>query len=275
MSTVACVDLDRTLIYSANALDLQVPDERAPRLLCVEVHEGMPLSFMFEEAAAELEKLAAEVTLVPATTRTPQQYARVHLPGPPPRFAIASNGAHLLVDGEPDPAWTAAVQERLAGCAPLPEVRARLAEVSGPFVLKLRTAGPDDGPGFVYAVVDRDALPPGWVADLAEWCVPHGWRVSLQGRKVYAVPQPITKSAAAREVLARCGATRLIAAGDSLLDADLLEAADAAVRPAHGELADTGWTRPHVAVTAATGGRAGAEIVAWLRAHAAPPMTDD
>jgi len=265
MSVVACLDLDRTLIYSANALDLQVPDAQAPRLLCVELYQGMPLSFMTEESAGELEKLAAVATIVPTTTRTPEQLGRVHLPGPTPRYAIASNGAHLLVDGVPDPAWTATVRERLTGCAPLAEVAARFEATSGPFVLKLRIAGAE----FAYAVVDRERLPESWVADLAAWCAPRGWRVSLQGRKVYAVPEPLTKSAAAREVLRRCGGGTLLAAGDSLLDADLLDAADAAIRPAHGELADTGWIRPHVAVTAARGGWAGAEILAWLRERSA------
>ena len=37
---------------------------------------------------------------------------------------------------------------------------------------------------------------------LAAWCAPRGWAVSLQGRKVYAVPRPLTKSAAAAEVRA-------------------------------------------------------------------------
>jgi hypothetical protein len=99
--------------------------------------------------------------------------------------------------------------------------------------------------------------------------------VSLQGRKVYAVPAGLTKSAAAAEVVARCGGGLLLAAGDSLLDADLLEAADAAVRPAHGELADSGFTRPHLTVTAATGAAAGAELLGWLRdrAAAAAPTT--
>jgi hypothetical protein len=269
MSVVACLDLDRTLIYSANALDLRVPDADAPRLLCVELYQGMPLSFMTEESVAELEKLAAEATIVPTTTRTPEQLARVHLPGAAPRYAIASNGAHLLVDGVPDPVWTGAVRERLAGCAPLVEVAARLEATSGPFVLKLRVAGAE----FAYAVVDRAQLPASWVAELAAWCAPRGWRVSLQGRKVYAVPEPLTKSAAAREVLRRTGGGTLLAAGDSLLDADLLEAADAAIRPAHGELADTGWIRPHVAVTAARGGWAGAEILAWLRERSAATVT--
>ncbi|MEO9221023.1 MAG: HAD family hydrolase, partial [Mycobacteriaceae bacterium] len=58
--------------------------------------------------------------------------------------------------------------------------------------------------------------------------------------------------------------SRMFAAGDSLLDTDLLRAADAAIRPRHGELHDTGWTVPHLRVTRASGVRAGAEIVRWL-----------
>jgi hypothetical protein len=179
-------------------------------------------------------------------------------------LAVASNGGHLLVDGVPDPDWTAAVQARLAGCAPPGDQRAP-ARGLGEFVLNLRLAAEM----FAYAVVDRAALPVAWVADLAAWCAPRGWAVSLQGRKVYAVPRPLTKSAAAAEVLARTGGGPLLAAGDSLLDADLLRAADIAVRPAHGELAETGFTLPHLHVTAATGAAAGAELLGWLGERAA------
>jgi hypothetical protein len=277
VSAVVCLDLDRTTIYSAAALDLRGPDHEAPRLLCVEVYKGAPLSFLTEAAAGTLRELQDVATVVPTTTRTPAQLARVHLPGPPARYAIASNGGHLLVDGVADPEWDAAVRERLTGCAPLAEVQAHLRARGGPFVLTLREASGL----FAYAVVDRSALPDGWVDELAAWCAPRGWTVSLQGRKVYAVPAGLTKSAAATEVVARCGGGPLLAAGDSLLDADLLEAARAAIRPAHGELADSGFTRAHLAVTAATGVAAGEELLGWLcdrardhaRAAAADSMT--
>lgn len=266
--TVVCLDLDRTTIYSAPALDLRGPDHEAPRLLCVEVYRGVPLSFMTEAAATTFVALAAAATVVPTTTRTPEQLARVHLPGPPARFAIAANGGHLLVDGVPDRGWTAAVARRLAGCPPAAEIASHLRATSGTFVLNLRTASDL----FVYAVVDRAALPEGWVAELTAWCAPRGWTVSLQGRKVYAVPGPLTKSAAAAEVVARCGGGPLLAAGDSLLDADLLAAADAAIRPAHGELADTGFALGHLAVTRATGVAAGAELLDWLADRVAGPV---
>ncbi len=260
---IVCTDLDRTLIYSAAALDLGVPDAQAPRLLCVEVYRGAPLSYLTEAAAELLRELSRRTVLVPTTTRTPEQLARVHLPGPPPRYAIASNGGHLLVDGVPDRGWTELVAVRLRGCAPLAEVDAYLRASAGPFVTALRVASGM----FVYAVVDRAALPEGWVDALASWCDPRGWAVSLQGRKVYAVPRPLTKSAAAAEVRARVGGGPLLAAGDSLLDADLLEFADEAIRPAHGELAEAGFTRDHLTVTSSTGVRAGEEVLAWLHAR--------
>jgi hypothetical protein len=263
--TVVCLDLDRTTIYSAAALDLGGPDHEAPRLLCVEVYKGAPLSFLTEEAAGTLRELQQVATVVPTTTRTPEQLARVPLPGPPARYAIASNGGHLLVDGVADPGWDAAVRDRLGGCAPLAEVQAHLRARGGPFVLAQREASSL----FAYAVVDRAALPDGWVEELTAWCAPRGWTVSLQGRKVYAVPAGLTKSAAAAEVRARCGGGPLLAAGDSLLDTDLLEFADAAIHPAHGELADSGFTAEHVSVTTASGVRAGEELLGWLHARAA------
>ncbi len=262
---VICLDLDRTIIYSAAALDLDVPDAVAPRLLCVELYRGAPLSYMTEAAAALLQELQELATVVPTTTRTPEQLARVHLPGPPPRYAITSNGGHLLVDGVPDASWTASVRANLAGCAPLTEVADHLRAVGGPFVLTQRVASDL----FAYAVVDRPVLPAGWVDDLTAWCAARNWTVSLQGRKVYAVPRPLTKSAAAGEVRARVGDGPLWAAGDSLLDAELLAAADAAIRPAHGELAGTAFALDHLAVTTTTGIRAGEDILRWLRDAAA------
>ncbi|WP_228977461.1 HAD family hydrolase [Streptomyces sp. DH12] len=252
-------DLDRTLIYSAAALALTGPDAQAPRLLCVEVYQGKPLSYVTETAAGLLGDLARAAAFMPVTTRTREQYRRVRLPGPAPRYAICANGGHLLVDGESDPRWRAAVAARLADeCAPLEEVRAHLLATADPaWLLKERVA--EDL--FAYLVVERALLPDAWLAELAGWAEGRGWTVSLQGRKVYAVPKPLTKSAAVREVARRTGAATVLAAGDSLLDADLLLAADRAWRPGHGELADTGWHAANVEVLADRGVAAGEEIL--------------
>ncbi|MFJ4186223.1 HAD family hydrolase [Kitasatospora sp. NPDC089509] len=264
-------DLDRTLIYSDRALALSGPDHLAPRLLCVELLDGRPLSYLTERAAALLAELGRRARFTPATTRTVEQYRRVNLPGPRPTYAICANGGQLLVDDRPDPDWRHEITARIAaGSAPLDEVVHRLALSADPeWTHKRRIA--DER--FVYLVVERDRLPGGWLTELTGWCAERGWRISLQGRKVYAVPQPLTKSAALAEAVRRSGAGTVLAAGDSLLDADLLLAADAGWRPGHGELADSGWTAPGVTALPEVGVTAGEEIVRrFLAAVPAPSV---
>lgn len=266
-SVLVASDLDRTLIYSSAALALGMPDAQAPRLLCVEVHESKPLSYMTEDAADLLAQLTGEAVFVPTTTRTRKQYQRIQLPGTAPKYAICANGGHILVDGVTDVDWHASVLRRLAEeCAPLSEIRAYLTATTDlSWVRKHRVA--EDL--FAYLVVERERLPEEWLGRFGAWAEERGWTVSLQGRKVYAVPKPLTKSAAVREVARRIGATLTLAAGDSLLDADLLLAADRAWRPGHGELADSDWTAPHLDVLAERGVAAGEEILRRFRAAAA------
>ena len=260
MTRVLCaVDLDRTLIYSRGAIASYGYDGEPP--VAVERYRDADASFVTPAAAAGLAALAADTVLVPATTRTPEQYARVTLPGGPFRWAVACNGGVLLEDGRPDAAWSAPWPPRSPPCTPPGEVRAHARAVCDPaFTRTLR--GVDEL--FVYAVLERDLLPDGFVEDERRWAGERGWQVSLQGRKLYWVPDPLTKSAAVAEVARRAGTDVLLAAGDSLLDADLLEAADAGIAARHGELVASGWQAPHVAVTAAEGIAAGEEIVTWL-----------
>ncbi|CAM5461214.1 hypothetical protein SDIAM26S_04361 [Streptomyces diastaticus subsp. diastaticus] len=211
MTTLVASDLDRTLIYSAAALGLTAPDAEAPRLLCVEVYESRPLSYLTETAAGLLAELARETLFVPTTTRTREQYRRIRLPVPTPGYAICANGGHLLVDGVADEEWNRSVRSRLdSECAPLAEVSAHLRTTADPaWLLKERVAEEL----FAYLVVDRAELPASWLKSTAAWADERGWTVSLQGRKVYAVPRPLTKSAAMREVARRAGADTALAAG--------------------------------------------------------------
>ncbi|MEU9254233.1 HAD family hydrolase [Streptomyces sp. NPDC048270] len=261
MTVLVASDLDRTLIYSAAALGLTMPDPVAPRLLCVEVHESKPLSYMTETAAGLLAELTADPTVVfvPTTTRTRKQYQRIRFPGRPAQYAICANGGQLLVDGVPDRDWRRQVAARLAlECAPLEEVHAHLLATADPAWLRKARVAEEL---FAYLVVERALVSDEWLKALAQWAEPRGWTVSLQGRKIYAVPRPLTKSAAMHEVARRTGATTTLAAGDSLLDADLLLAADAAWRPGHGELADAQWHAPNVTALATAGVLAGEEIL--------------
>ncbi|MGQ0845026.1 MAG: HAD family hydrolase [Sporichthyaceae bacterium] len=263
---IVAVDLDRTLIYSAAALGLPVGPslQTPPRLVVAEIYEGRPISFLTTRAVGLLEELRAVAEFVPCTTRTIAQYERVQLVEGVPSYAITTNGGRILLEGRECPDWTASVAATVAaGSAPLPEIAEHLAKIADPLWIRANKVAEDL---FCYLLVNRDELPPAFVSDLTEWCAAAGWEVSLQGRKLYVVPRALTKGAAAAEIVRRTGAKALFAAGDALLDAPLLEAADLGVRPAHGELHDLGWTRPHVAVTGQAGVFAGEEILTALLA---------
>ncbi|WP_223994122.1 HAD family hydrolase [Arthrobacter sp. NicSoilB11] len=212
-----------------------------------------------------LECLARHAIFVPVTTRTVLQFRRVNIPGRDQGYAVTTNGAVLLQDGVPDPAWTELIQSTVhSNCAPLQEVHDHvLGPGSPPAILRGRVA--EDV--FVYCMVNREELSAHYLEDLSGWCQERGWTISLQGRKLYLIPSPVTKEAALAEVRRRQPVDMLVAAGDSKLDAGILEVADVAIRPAHGELDRTAFHLPHLRVTSASGIMAGEEILRFAASH--------
>ncbi len=220
---LVATDLDRTLIYSRAAMTGDQFDTQA--LLCVEYYEGAPLSYVTDTAAQQLRTLADEVAMVPTTTRTPEQFRRIDLPGGPWRYAIASNGGSIIEDGHLDPHWRRTVEAAVRdGGASLDEVTTELRRrISEDWVSKFRIA--DEL--FCYLVVDVAAQPVGFLDDWHEWCSTRGWNASQQGRKIYTMPNSVCKSRAVAEVhrrLPRRGVLAedapVFAAGDGALDAD-------------------------------------------------------
>lgn len=257
MTAVLAVDLDQTLIYSersAGPLDEET--------VWVEDYDGAPLSLMTCRAHDLLRELQGRHHVVPVTTRTPEQFARVRLPAPA-TWAVTCNGGVLLHEGRRDAEWDARVAAELRSVAPIDQAMSLLDRVAGePWVRSHRQVEEL----FVYLVAQsRDDVPAEWVATVAAWAEPHGWTVSVQGRKAYVVPRVLSKGAAARRVADLLGGP-LLAAGDSLLDRDLLEAADLAVRPPHGELHLMGYGGARV--TARSGARAAEDVLLALAEEA-------
>ena len=123
MTVLVATDLDGTVLFSDRAMGDVRPDPA--RLTPVDVvGDGRVYAYMTDSVLAGWTALAAAGAIVPATTRSLPQYARLRLPGPPPRFAVVCNGARLLVDGESDPAWERTVRAAIAaGSAGFAEVQ--------------------------------------------------------------------------------------------------------------------------------------------------------
>ncbi|CEG21704.1 haloacid dehalogenase-like hydrolase [Planococcus massiliensis] len=260
MTFLFASDLDQTLIYSKRSMGKQAVESD---LREVERYEGNPQSFMTATGQRMLHELAEELCFLPVTTRTQSQYERVtgiYKGDAAPKFAVISNGAVILEDGEPIKEWSDHIRKQCVSKKTIveelmPKIDQHFSEE---WVLRVREA---DG-WFVYLIIDREKFPSEKLAFYTKTFREIGWSMSLQGRKLYFMPESITKAGAMEYVKERIGADYVVAAGDSLLDLDLLESADLGLLAAHGEAVRSRIpVSAHIETTEKRGIEAGEEIL--------------
>lgn len=211
----AC-DLDNTLLYSYK--------HRKAEDVCVEMVCGKEQGFMTPRAAELLRAVKALADIVPVTTRSIEQYHRICWPpGCTPEYAVVANGAVLLKNGEVEGAWRKASEPFIAPYMKelqslLPEfsneerfLRRRIVNDAYLFVCCGSGAGPAD---FVHTYKRRSDL-----------------NIVSTGKKVYFFPPGINKGNALRRLKELMHPSVTIAAGDSIIDAPMLNEADLAIIP--------------------------------------------
>ncbi|WP_299057849.1 hypothetical protein [uncultured Nocardioides sp.] len=255
-------DLDRTLVWSRRTWDRAVDPDPGP-LVCVEELDGAEHAYVTRAAYDELAEGARTDRLVWVTTRTPDQLRRLRLPAV--RHALCLNAGRLLVDGVEDADFTAATSAAVASvtsAAGLVDGLGDLLEV--PWVRRVRDA---DGV-FCYLLMTGDEPPATWWDRLGAGVADAGWVMTPERTKTYLTPAPLTKGAGVARLLERTGLPLAAAAGDSLLDADMLALAAAALTPAGSYLDRHGWAHPTGERTQRRGGPlAGEEVARWLCAR--------
>ena len=264
MTILFASDLDQTLIYSRRSMGENTAEED---LREVERFEGKPQSFMTRKSQEALHELSEHAFFLPVTTRTQSQYERVtgiYEGNTPPRFAVISNGAVILENGEPIKEWSDRIREQCISKKTIveelmPKIEQHFSE---DWVLRIREA---DG-WFVYLIIDREKFPDEKLSFYTKTFREIGWAMSLQGRKLYFMPESITKAGAMLYVKERVGADYVVAAGDSLLDLDLLESANLGLLAAHGEAVKSRVpVSGHIEVTKKRGIEAGEEILSRVK----------
>lgn len=250
-------DLDRTLIYSKRAMDdlEKVPKER---LMPVEIKDGKWVAYMTEAAYFTLKKLSQQSLFIPVTTRTTDQFKRVFIfeNEIDIQYAITTNGAVILHCGNPVEEWSNYVQNRLRLESAVEE------EVQSLFLKEgIRFDGQKKQAGKLFFYFILNSLPSEaellLISDLVNKV---GWRISLQGRKLYFIPLAISKGSALEYICQKEGGKAMAGAGDSILDWDFLRDCQYRFVPNHGELVkmtDTG----NISYTKNRGICAGEEIL--------------
>ena len=215
--TIFFSDLDNTLIYSHRH---PIPESK----ICVEELHGKQQSFMTRNTFDYFRHLQW-LELVPLTTRTADQYARLagmaealHW-----RSALICNGAVLLTEGKEDPEWR---KESLLSArkdqAAYEELYSKAYDRYGkdsivsadPFLFYIKGTDVDAE----YRYLSR-------IADLSHL------NILKDSRKIYCIPSSFSKGRAIRRYMERRGGSCCIAAGDSEFDLSMREQADVFLCP--------------------------------------------
>ncbi len=208
---IAC-DLDNTLIHSYK--------KRQAGDVCVELYLDRQQSFMGEDAYNRLKMIREEAFFLPLTTRSVEQFRRIKLEEDE-AYALVANGAVLLKNGERDRKWELESKELISGFAKeLDRTLALLGEDE--IIEKSRIV--DES--FVFALCPEGS-------DAASLAEGYAGRTSLTaqstGRKMYFFPPELNKGKALERAREFFRPVYVIAAGDSLIDIPMLEAADLAL----------------------------------------------
>ena len=227
-------DLDQTLIYSHKTpISKEIDEQIRP----VERLDDRFISYMTQRALCKLNEVSKRVVFVPVTTRTKLQYQRINFLDYDitHQYAVTSNGGKIFSEGVEDKDWSQLVLEGRDNCLAAWDLIEKFDKISHPsWVIKDSGKLADDL--FYYCLIDRDNIPVTELGAFKIWASENNWELSVQGRKLYLVPLNVNKKAAIHYIQEKEGISRVVAAGDSLLDLEMLKAADLALAPAHGEL---------------------------------------
>jgi hydroxymethylpyrimidine pyrophosphatase-like HAD family hydrolase len=250
-------DLDRTLIYSNRAIE-ELGRPGKTMLKPVERKDDKWISFMTTASFSMLEEINRRFLFIPITTRTTNQFNRIFIfkKEIPLTYAITSNGGHILYKGEEVEEWSAILSAKLQkDVASNKEVQDCLKKKE--FRLSGLVKQVEDL--FFYFILEN-SLSSVEINEISNSIMSFGWRISLQGRKLYFIPKAINKGTALEYI---CNTERLkviTGAGDSNLDWDFLKHCPNRHVPIHGELASNDFITS-CSVTKNSGILAGEEIL--------------
>ena len=215
------VDMDNTVIYSYKH---DIGNEKK----CAEIYEGREISFITYKTQEMLREISENVLVIPTTTRTREQFERIDLGIGSLKYYMVCNGGVLIVDGEEDEEWykesqkliEASYEELRKAVVLLEEDPNRSLDVR--FLREL----------FVYTKSDKPLETMKMLEESLDTSVVD---VMNNGVKIYVVPKNLSKGKAVERLKERLGATKVIAAGDSLFDISMLQIADIGIAPSELE----------------------------------------
>ncbi|WP_438313445.1 HAD hydrolase family protein [Sporosarcina sp. FA9] len=256
-------DLDGTLIYSYRSFGKEKIDSP---IRCIETNKGKELSFMTEKAIMLLHDLSEKMMFIPVTTRTIEQYNRITLFKDEirPTYAVVCNGGVVLKDGQVDLYWQEYIRTKVSnGKISVTDIKRKIEETSDATWLEsIRVVDLF----FICIIINPDCTPLHILDEYSKWAEENDLLFSIQGRRVYFIPSFINKWDAVQYIAKKEDKKTVFAAGDSLLDVDLVEKSTFGLIPRHGSAAAK---YAHLGLTQKKGVSAAEEIIEMILSRAA------
>lgn len=230
-------DLDNTLIYSYKKIGKH-------QVICIEKKEGKELSYMTKGAYGLLQEVSEKIEFIPVTTRSIEQYQRVHLLKEEwPPFALTSNGGTLLYKNRLDEKWQKETNQFVDDVMEQLEKAIQILKQDKNVIFQIRLVDSI----FVYTkssdvTYSMDVLKK--ALDLNQVFI------DCNGEKLYVFPKHLTKGFAVKRLKEYLGIDFCIGAGDSLFDAPMLEMCDIGYVPQNSELSRILSKEKHIQISA-------------------------
>ena len=218
-------DLDRTLIYSNKFIGKEKNE------ICVEILNGEEISYMSPKAIEYLKEILKDKKFIPTTTRSIEQFKRIKFQEQDINFewSIVSNGGNILYKGEIVKEWTEMLISKLKTCGSLEYImevfKGKYKNIDG--INKVR----DVDNVFFYIVVDEDIFDESNIEVFKGFFLDFKWNVYVNGRKIYFLPEVVTKEAAIEFLSNHLNENKFGVLGDSIMDLNMLKAAYKAYIP--------------------------------------------
>lgn len=234
-------DLDRTIIFSEKFIEQHNKQDWKDNHICLEHYNGKPLSYVTKETFNYLYNLLESPydknTFIPITTRSIEQFKRINLISNFP-YAITNNGGVILKYGKPIKEWTdfinyqkeklkVSYQEIIDLYTNNPEVYEKEGKLVDELFLFIKIKDLNKNKVEIF------------LKDLESKLLNTGWTFTLQGKKLYIIPEYIRKDRALLYLInnhLKEFSNIVITAGDGKLDLDLIEFGDINFVPINSEV---------------------------------------
>lgn len=234
-------DLDRTIIFSEKFIEQHNKQDWKDNHICLEHYNGKPLSYVTKETFNYLYNLLESPydknTFIPITTRSIEQFKRINLISNFP-YAITNNGGVILKYGKPIKEWTDFINSQKEKLKVLYQEIIDL-YTNNPEVYEKEGKLVDELFLFIKIKDLNKNKVESFLKDLESKLLNTGWTFTLQGKKLYIIPEYIRKDRALLYLInnhLKEFSNIVITAGDGKLDLDLIEFGDINFVPINSEV---------------------------------------